>query len=182
MSGALGCLPEALVFLARLTGWLDAAQQNGQFCGMSTRSLRKSPLLRLVGQTTSCPDRQVQSAIESLHEQLDRRWTVTALARSVGVSRPVLARRFVEQTGLSPMRYLAQKRMERAAELLRDSDAALAQIGALVGYDSEFAFNRAFKRHHQLAPGSFRRRSAVSKRALGRASEEQTATVFRAAA
>jgi len=106
-----------------------------------------------------------------MHEQLDRRWTVSALARSVGLSRPVLARRFVEQTGLSPMRYLAQKRMQRAAELLRDSDAALAQIGSLVGYNSEFAFNRAFKRHHQVAPGSFRRRSSVP-----------TAPVFRAAA
>lgn len=160
---------------------------------MSTRSSRKPPVLRLVGRDTPVvarapegallhsarapegalrrPDRQVQRAITLIHEQLDRRWTVTALARSVGLSRPVFARRFVEQTGHSPKRYLAQQRMERAAELLRDSDAALAQIGTLVGYDSEFAFNRAFKRHHQLAPGSFRRLSALP-----------TAPVFRAAA
>lgn len=117
------------------------------------------------------PDRQVRRAIELMLEQLDRRWTVTALARSVGLSRPVFARRFVAQTGVSPLRFLTQKRMQRAAELLHDSDAALAQIGALVGYDSEFAFNRAFKRFHQLAPGSFRRRSAF-----------QGAPVFRAAA
>jgi transcriptional regulator GlxA family with amidase domain len=152
-------------------GWLDAASQNGHFLAMSTRSPRKSPDLRLVAREVLRPDRQVQRAIALMREQLERRWTVTALARGVGLSRPVFARRFVEQTGLSPLRYLARTRMERAAELLRESDAALAQIGTLVGYDSEFAFNRAFKRHHQLAPGSFRRRFSFP-----------SAPVFRAAA
>ena len=93
---------------------------------------------------------------------LDKRWTVTMLARKVGLSRPAFARRFVEATGVSPLRYLTRCRMERAAELLASSQESLPRIGELVGYDSEFAFNRAFKRHFFVAPGSFRRAARTS--------------------
>src|SRR6478736_2547710 len=60
----------------------------------------------------------VTKAIELMRRELSKRWTVTALARAVGVSRPVLARRFVEETGVSPLRYLTKLRMDRAAALL----------------------------------------------------------------
>ena len=129
---------------------------------MSTGTPSKPSPLRLVGPGAPRPDPQVAKAIALMREHLDKRWTVTSLARSVGLSRPVFARRFVEQTDLSPLRYLRLARMARAAELLRESNAGLAQIGLLVGYDSEFAFNRAFKRHHRLAPGNFRRRSSFA--------------------
>jgi AraC-like DNA-binding protein len=102
-------------------------------------------------------DRAVQKALALMRTDLADRWTVTRLARRVGLSRPVFARRFVEQVGTSPLRYLTSRRMECAAELLEVSDLGLAQIAKRVGYDSEFAFNRAFKRHHQVAPGAFRR-------------------------
>ena len=102
-------------------------------------------------------DEQVQKAIELMHQRLDQRWTVTELARRVGLSRPAFARKFKESTGASPLRYLAHERMERAAELVRTTGWGLAQIASTVGYGSEFAFNRAFKRAHQLAPGTFRK-------------------------
>jgi transcriptional regulator GlxA family with amidase domain len=99
----------------------------------------------------------VTKAIELMRTDLAKRWTVTALARAVGVSRPVLARRFVEEAGMSPLRYLTKLRMERAAALLVGSSASLAEVGGHVGYDSEFAFSRAFRRHYRRPPGLFRR-------------------------
>jgi AraC-like DNA-binding protein len=100
---------------------------------------------------------QIERALALLNEDVQKRWTVTLLARAVGLSRPVFARLFVEAVGLSPMRYLTEQRMRVAAALLLESDAALAEVARRVGYDSEFAFGRAFKRHHQVPPGGFRR-------------------------
>jgi transcriptional regulator GlxA family with amidase domain len=102
-------------------------------------------------------DRAVQKALTLMRAGLADRWTVTRLARRVGLSRPVFARRFVEQMGTSPLRYLTRQRMDCAAELLEVSSLGLAQIARHVGYESEFAFNRAFKRHYRVAPGAFRR-------------------------
>ena len=102
-------------------------------------------------------DRRIERALELLDQDLSKLWTVEHLARAVGLSRPVFAREFVRMLQLSPMRYLARRRMEVAAELLLETDATLADIAGRVGYQSEFAFGRAFKRHHHVAPGTFRR-------------------------
>jgi AraC-like DNA-binding protein len=102
-------------------------------------------------------DRRIERALSLLDQDLSKLWTVEHLARAVGLSRPVFAREFVRMLRLSPMRYLARRRMEVAAELLRQTDATLADIAGRVGYQSEFAFGRAFKRHHRVAPGTFRR-------------------------
>lgn len=103
-------------------------------------------------------DGVVARALALLAGELAAPWTVAKLARRVAVSRPVLARRFHVATGSSPMRHLTGLRMERAAELLRQApELSLAAVAEQVGYASEFAFNRAFKRHHGLPPGSFRR-------------------------
>jgi AraC-like DNA-binding protein len=103
-------------------------------------------------------DRRIERCLEMLHADLSQLWTVDRLARAVGLSRPVFARQFVKMMGLSPMRYLAQRRLERAAELLLETSSSLAEIAQGVGYRSEFAFGRAFKRHHGVAPGQYRRR------------------------
>ena len=93
---------------------------------------------------------------------ISRRWTVEALSRAVALSRPVFARQFVQHTGVSPGRYLAGRRMGRAAELFaRVRRGPRAGIAELVGYESEFAFSRAFKRHHGIPPGLFRRQSTA---------------------
>jgi AraC-like DNA-binding protein len=101
-------------------------------------------------------DARVEKALELLNVDISKRWTVELLARAVGLSRPALARQFVRTVGLSPMRYLTQRRMQIAASLLLASDAALAEVAGRVGYQSEFAFNRAFRRHHRVPPGIFR--------------------------
>jgi AraC-like DNA-binding protein len=107
-------------------------------------------------------DRRIEHALELLDGDLSKYWTVEHLARAVGLSRPVFARQFVRMLRLSPMRYLVQRRMQAAAELLLDTDASLAEVATRVGYQSEFAFGRAFKRHHGVAPGTYRRRPSVA--------------------
>jgi transcriptional regulator GlxA family with amidase domain len=99
----------------------------------------------------------LRRALALMEAGLSERWTVSALARKAGMSRPVFARRFQAAFGSSPLRYLTARRMERARELLVDSELPLAAIAERVGYASQFAFNRAFKRHFLVPPGVYRR-------------------------
>lgn len=107
-------------------------------------------------------DTRVEKALAVLNAELEKRWTVELLARKVGLSRPALARQFQRVLGLSPMRYLTERRLQLAAALLLGTDASLAEIATRVGYRSEFAFNRAFKRYHHVPPGHYRRTAAVA--------------------
>jgi transcriptional regulator GlxA family with amidase domain len=104
-------------------------------------------------------DGVVARAAQLLRADLRRHWTVQELAQKVGVSRAVLARRFVQALGEPPQRWLTRVRLERAAALLVESEAGLASVADAVGYDSEFAFSRAFRRQFGVAPGFFRRRA-----------------------
>lgn len=103
-------------------------------------------------------DGVVQRAVELMQGDLKRRWTVATLAKAVGVSRAVFARRFAAALGTSPIAHLTALRLARAAQRLTESDAGMAELGAEVGYESEFAFSRAFKRAFGLPPATFRRR------------------------
>ena len=85
-----------------------------------------------------------------------RRWTVAELARVAGLSRAAFARRFRRAMGVAPLRHLTELRMRFAAEQLATNADKLAAIAALVGYTSEFAFAKAFKRVFGISPGSFR--------------------------
>lgn len=107
-------------------------------------------------------DAAVSDALARLHRQPARRWTVAELAREVGLSRSVFARRFRDKVAHTPLAYLTTVRLDLAARLLRESDAGIAEIARRVGYDSEFAFNRAFKRQFGQPPGRFRRGAAVA--------------------
>ena len=107
-------------------------------------------------------DARIERAIELLNRDISRRWTVERLARAVGLSRPAFARQFLRVLGLSPMRYLTQRRMQEAAAMLLGSDAALAEIARHAGYRSEFAFNKAFKKHYRVPPGVYRQRPTAS--------------------
>jgi AraC-like DNA-binding protein len=102
-------------------------------------------------------DATLKRALCLMHGALHLRWTVAQLGRRVGMSRPVFAQRFRAALGVSPLRYLHALRMERAAALLCEPALGLAEVAERVGYSSEFAFNRAFKRHHRIAPGGFRK-------------------------
>ena len=102
-------------------------------------------------------DPVVGRVLARLHAQPAERWTLEQLAHDAAVSRSVLAERFVHFTGLSPMHYLAGWRMQLAATRLEDPAHTVAAIAQAVGYDSEAAFSRAFKRYSGVAPASWRR-------------------------
>jgi len=105
-------------------------------------------------------DPYVSRALARLHGRIDSPWTVDELGREVGLSRSALADRFTRLIGMPPMQYLANWRMEVAAQKLRDTHAPMARIALDVGYDSEAAFTRAFKRHFDIPPATWRRRAA----------------------
>ena len=107
-------------------------------------------------------DPHVGRALGLLHARVADPWTVDALAREVGLSRSALGERFAALLGEPPMRYLTRWRMQIATLRLRESRDALAKIAAGVGYDSEAAFNRAFKRENGVPPAAWRRALAGS--------------------
>ena len=102
-------------------------------------------------------DSVVGHALAILHQEPAHPWTIAELARQVGLSRSRLADRFRHFLGESPMAYLAQWRLKLGAEILQSSDRSVAEVAAAVGYGSEAAFNRAFKREFDYPPAQFRR-------------------------
>jgi AraC-like DNA-binding protein len=103
-------------------------------------------------------DPAVGQALALLHGEPAHPWTVPNLARRTGLSRTRLAERFRHFLGESPMAYLAQWRLKLGAEILLSAEESVAEIAASVGYGSEAAFNRAFKREFDCPPAQFRRR------------------------
>jgi AraC-like DNA-binding protein len=102
-------------------------------------------------------DPYVARALALLHRDIARRWTVDDLGREIGLSRSALADRFIGLIGVPPMHYLANWRMQVARQRLRNTSASLAQVAEFVGYDSEAAFSRAFKKAFGTAPATWRR-------------------------
>jgi len=113
----------------------------------------------LLRQTPPGPalDGRIARALGMLRAEPAKPWTVERLARAVGLSRAAFARRFAAVSGRSPRRFLSELRLALAATLLESTEDTLAEIALRVGYTSEFAFSRAFKRQHGVAPGTFRR-------------------------
>lgn len=103
-------------------------------------------------------DRYVGRALSHLHAHPAHPWTVDELASNVGLSRSALAQRFTDLLGQPPMQYLACWRLRMAARALRSGSQSLTEVASAVGYDSEAAFSRAFKREFGLPPASWRTR------------------------
>jgi AraC-like DNA-binding protein len=101
-------------------------------------------------------DGQIGRAIALLHADPARPWTVEEIAREVAMSRSLLAKRFAETVGESPMQYLASWRMHLARELLRETRLSMAEIALRIGYMSEAAFSRAFRRLVGMPPAKWR--------------------------
>jgi AraC-like DNA-binding protein len=107
-------------------------------------------------------DREVGKALALMHRQPAHPWTLAELAKQAGISRSVLAERFRQFLNAPPMAYLTGWRLHLGARMLSTTSQSVAQVAAEVGYESEPAFNRAFKRAFGVPPARFRRRSRLT--------------------
>jgi AraC-like DNA-binding protein len=109
------------------------------------------------GWLAAARDPKVGQALAHLHRDPAHPWTLQNLARASGTSRTVLAQRFTQLMGESPLAYLARWRLEAGARLLLTTNRKVLHVAADVGYESEAAFNRAFKRAFGVPPAQYRR-------------------------
>lgn len=111
-------------------------------------------------------DPMVGRALELIQSSPTRPWTVAELAKTVGASRSVFARRFNDLVGRPPMACLIAWRLALAADLVRDSEVTLTTVAQKVGYNSAFAFSSAFKRTYGMSPQDYRDTDAQGLSAL----------------
>ena len=105
-------------------------------------------------------DPHIRQALEAIHRDPARPWTVERLAREAGLSRTAFSNRFNELTTYTPLNYLTSWRMQLARQLLADSDLPIIDVAAQAGYQSEASFGRVFKRHIGQPPAGYRRQRA----------------------
>lgn len=112
---------------------------------------------RHTGWVGALSDERLGKAIRLIHTESEKPWTIVALADYIGMSRAAFSARFRNKLGVSPIAYLTRYRMHLAQKLLRQPAAmGIAQVAARVGYDSEAAFNKAFKRETGIPPAQWR--------------------------
>ncbi|MBL8861179.1 MAG: AraC family transcriptional regulator [Planctomycetes bacterium] len=174
----LTALPEQMLVHGELDGWLSTFVRNALGEVSAERLGGELILTRLAelmfvdvvlrhaaaqdaegtGWLAALRDEIVGRALALLHERPARAWTLEELALRAGTSRSVLAERFARLLGEPPMQYLTRWRMQLAAHRLASSSAKVAAVAREVGYESEAAFSRAFKREVGLAPAAWRAR------------------------
>ena len=111
-----------------------------------------------IGWLAGARDPVIGQALALLHTDPEQQWSLSSLARRAGLSRTRLAERFRHFLGESPMAYLARWRLRLGAELLQSTGDSVMEVAVAVGYGSEAAFNRAFKREFGCPPAQFRRK------------------------
>ena len=109
------------------------------------------------GWISGLTDKRIEKAVRAIHDDLARAWTVAAMAREAGVSRSAFAAAFSAAVGETPLDYVTTWRVHRAKVLLTSTDEGLAEIARRVGYDSDTALSRAFRRKVGVPPGAFRK-------------------------
>ena len=124
-----------------------------------------------VGWLKGLKDPQIGRALSLIHRDLSAHWSADSLAREVALSRSAFMDRFRAQVGLPPIRYLTTWRLRNARLHLRESTKSVAQLAHMVGYASEEAFSRAFKREFGVAPARWRDQQAGNHRAIEPAGE-----------
>ncbi len=125
-------------------------------------------MLQRQGERTSCwshgiQDPLVMKAVQAMHDDCARAWTLDKLAQHAGLSRTSLAERFRESMGNTPLNYLRTVRMQKAMAALSESERSLEQIAREVGYTDAFSFSKVFKRTVGTAPRDFRRQDTQDK-------------------
>jgi AraC-like DNA-binding protein len=112
-----------------------------------------------VGWLFALADKQLSAAMQAMHGDPARHWTLQMLAERAGMSRTIFASRFKETVGSSVMDYLARWRMLLAGDKLKNSSDPISSIALSLGYESESAFSKAFKRHMGCSPRQYARQS-----------------------
>lgn len=171
-------LPRLLhVPAARGGSWLGGLLRVAQAAGAGAHALRDRVCEALVVNAIHCHagqqqgaaaqdwmgrwrDRRIAHAIALMHERPAEAWSVAALAKAIALSRSAFAQRFMAAVGQPPIQYLAARRIELAGRLLRREGHSIAAIALEVGYESEAAFSRAFKRAQGVSPAAWRKREA----------------------
>jgi AraC-like DNA-binding protein len=116
------------------------------------------------GWAAALEDPAISAALTQIQQTPDTQWTVTSLAGHAGLSRATFAQRFTTLVGEPPLSYLTWWRMTKAGQLLARSDQPLATIARQVGYQSEFAFSKAFKREFAMSPSAYRQQRKAGAR------------------
>ena len=111
-------------------------------------------------------DSQIGAALKSIHEDVSSPWTVESLATAAGMSRSAFAVRFKELLGHTPLEYVTEWRMQKASQLLQKDDQKLVEIAHSVGYESDAAFSKAFKRVVGVAPRQYMQTGAQGHRVI----------------
>ena len=100
-------------------------------------------------------DPQIGTALSAIHDSVNTPWTVESLAAAAGMSRSAFAARFKELLRQTPLEYVTEWRMQKAMQLLQQRDKKLIDVARLVGYESDAAFSKAFKRVVGINPGDY---------------------------
>lgn len=114
------------------------------------------------GWLTGAMDEAIGEAFTAIHADPAHHWTVKELAEKCNLSRSAFSERFVKTVGQTPAAYLAEVRLDNAADLLVNTTGSIAAIGSEVGYDSEAAFSRAFSKRFAMPPSRWRLRKEGS--------------------
>jgi len=107
-------------------------------------------------------DPKMGTALSAIHDSLNMPWTVESLAEAAGMSRSAFAARFKELLGQTPLEYVTEWRMQKAMPLLQQRDKKLIDVARSVGYESDAAFSKAFKRVVGASPGEYLKRASLS--------------------
>jgi len=108
-------------------------------------------------------DPQIGTALSAVHNCVDSPWTVESIATAAGMSRSAFAARFKELLGQTPLEYVTEWRMLKAIQLLEERDKKLIDVARSVGYESDAAFSKTFKRLVGASPGEYRRRGSEER-------------------
>jgi len=111
---------------------------------------------RKLGWLRAIFDTQIGAALRAVHADVNGSWTVESLAAAAGMSRSAFAARFKELLGQTPLDYVTEWRMQKAVLLLKEEDKKLVEVAQSVGYESDAAFSKAFKRVVGVTPGEYR--------------------------
>ena len=133
-----------ILIIQAIRSWIDSAPQAER------------------GWLAALRDKQVGKALAVIHSEPDKDWSVTALAKEVGMSRSGFSARFTHLVGESAMRYLTRWRMQLARMQLQETSDSLSVLASRLGYQSEVAFSRAFKRIFGVSPGSIRQAAPLT--------------------